>query len=85
MAISHLLHLRCHPPLFHNFKQFIIKAAAAQHPIIQKEEDKLLTKGAIGPSSGGADFYSNVFVVPKHTGGLQPICNPKQFKHYMHF
>ena len=39
--------------------------------------DDLLTKGANEPSTGGACFYSNTFVVPKHTGGLQPILNPK--------
>ena len=58
--------------------------AAAHHPVIQKEVDELLAKGAIEPSSGGAGFYSNVFVVPKHTGGLQPILNLKCFNHYMH-
>ena len=42
-----------------------MKAAAAHHPIIQKEVDELLSKGAIEPSSGGAGFYSSVFVVPK--------------------
>ena len=45
----------------------------AHHPVIQKEVDELLAKGAIEPSSGGAGFYSNIFVVPKHTGGLCPI------------
>ena len=52
--------------------------------IIQKEVDELLAKGAIEPSSGGAGFYSNVFVVPKHTGGLHPIFNLKCFNHYVH-
>ena len=51
---------------------------------IQKEVDELLAKGAIEPSSGGAGFYSSVFVVPKHTGGLQPILNLKRFNCYMH-
>ena len=60
------LQLRSHPPLLHNFWQFNVKAAAAHHPIIQKEVDELLAKGAIEPSSGGAGFYSSVFVVPKH-------------------
>ena len=64
------LQLRSHPPLFHNFQQFNVKRAAAHHTIIQKEMDELLSKGASEPSSGGAGFYSSMFVVPKHTGGL---------------
>ena len=56
---------------------------AAHHPIIQKEVDELLAKGAVEPSSGDAGFYSSVFVVPKYTGGLQPILNLKQFNHYL--
>ena len=45
--------------------------------------DELLAKGVIEPSSGGAGFYSSVFVVPKHTGGLQPILKLKCFNCYM--
>ena len=41
-------------------------------------------KGVIEPSSGGACFYSSMFVVPKHTGGLWPILNLKQFNCYLH-
>ena len=78
------LQLRSHPPLFHNFWHFIFKAAAAHHPVIQKEVDELLAKGAIEPSSGGAGFYSRLFMVPKHTGGLRPILNLKHFNHSMH-
>ena len=37
MVQGHLLQLRSHPPLFHNFLQFNVKAAAAHHPIIHKE------------------------------------------------
>ena len=44
----------------------------------------LLSKGVIEPSSGGAGFYSGMFLVPKHTGGLWPILNLKHFVHYMH-
>ena len=94
MVMGHHLQLRSHPPLFSTFKQFNIKEAAAHHPIshhperilsiIQKELDELLAKGTIEPSSGGAGFYSNLFVVPKHTGGLWPILNLKQFNHYIH-
>ena len=48
------------------------------------EVDELLTKGAIEPSSGGAGFYSSMFAVTTCTGGLWPICNLKQLKHYLH-
>ena len=77
-------HLQSHPPLFHNFQQFNVKVASAHHPIIKKEVDELLAKGANEPSSGGAGFYSSMFVVPKHTGGLWPILNLKHFNCYMH-
>ena len=70
MVWGHHLQLRYHPSLFHDFQCFNVKAAAAHHPAIQKEVDELLPKGAIELSSGGAGFYSCVFVVPKHTGGL---------------
>ena len=55
------------PPLFHNFWQFNVKGATTHHPLIQKEVDELLAKGAIEPSSGSAVFYSSIFVVPRHT------------------
>ena len=84
MVQDNHLQLRSHPPLFHNFWQFNVKEAAAHHPIIQKEVDELLAKGVIVPSSGGAGFYSSVFVVAKHNGGLQPITKLKWFNHYMH-
>ena len=58
--------------------------ATAHHPIIHKEVDELLSKGAIEPCSGGAASYSSVFVVPKHTGSLQPIVNLKWSNHYLH-
>ena len=70
MVQGHHLQLRCHPHLFCNFKQFNVKAAAVHHPIIQKEVDVLLSKGAIEPYSYDAGFYSSVVVVPKCTGGL---------------
>ena len=84
MVQGHHLQLRSHPPLFHDFQHFNVKAAAAHHPVIQKEVDELLAKGAIEPSSGGAGFYSSMFVVPKHTGGLRPILNLKCFNCFMH-
>ena len=84
MVWCHHLQLRSHPPLFCDFWHFNVKAAAAHHPVIQKEVDELLAKGAIEPSSGGAGFYSSMFVVPKHTGGLCPILNLKHFNCYMH-
>ena len=49
---------------------FNSKAAMADNPIVQKEVDELLTKNAIEPSTGGPSFYSCVFFVAKHTGGL---------------
>ena len=84
MVWGHHLQLRSHPPLFRNFQHLNVKVPAAHHPVIQKEVDELLAKGAIEPSSGGASFYSSVFVVPKHTGGLRPILNLKRFNRYMH-
>ena len=59
-----------------------MNAAAAHHPIIQ-EVDKLLLKEVTEPSSGGAGFYSCMFVVPMHTGGPQPMLNFKQFNYYL--
>ena len=84
MVQGHHLQLWSSPPLFCNFWQFNVKVATTHHPIIQKEVDELLAKGVIEPSSGGAGFYSSMFVVPKHTGGLWPILNLKHFNHYMH-
>ena len=74
MVKGHHLQLRSCPSLFCNFKWFNIKAATAHHP---------LTEGATEPSSDGAGLYSNVFVDPKHTSGLWPILNLKQFNHYI--
>ena len=74
---GHQLQLWFHPPLFHNFWQFNVKAATTHHPIIEKEVDELLAKGVIEPSSGGGGFYSSVFLVPKCTGCLQPMLNLK--------
>ena len=84
MVQGHHLQLRPCPPMFHNFWQFSVKVCAAHHPIIHKEVGELLSKGAIEPPSGGAGFYSSVFVFPKNTGGLWPILNLKQFNHYLH-
>ena len=79
MVKGHHLQLWSHPPLFCNFQQFNVKVATNDHPIIQKEVDELLAKGAIEPSYGGAGFYSSMFVVPKHIGGLWPILILKHF------
>ena len=84
MVQGHHLQLRSRPPLFCNFWHFNVKVPAAHHSVIQEEVDELLAKGAIEPSSGGAGFYSSVFVVPKCTGGLRPILNLKHFNCYMH-
>ena len=56
MAKGHHLQLRCHLPLFHNIRQFKIKAIPAHHSIIENELDELLAKGPIEQSSGGAGF-----------------------------
>ena len=69
MDRDHHLQLMCHSLHFHNFKWVNIKVATVHHPITQ-EVDELLAKGVIEPLSGGAGFYSNVFIVPKHTGDL---------------
>ena len=84
MVWGHHLQLRSHPPLFCDFWHFNVKVAAAHHPVVQKEVDELLAKGAIELSSGGAGFYFSMFVVPKHTGGLCPILNLKHFNRFMH-
>ena len=84
MVQGHNLHLRSCSSLSCNFWQFGVKEAAAHHPIIQEEVNELLSNGTIEPSSGCAGYYSSVFVVSKHTGGLWPILNLKQFNHYLH-
>ena len=61
-----------------------MKVAPAHHPIIQKKVDELLSKGVIEPSSGGAGFYSSVFVVPKHIDGLWPRLYLKWLNCYLH-
>ena len=75
MVQGHHLQLRSHPPLFRNFWQLNVTADAVPHAVIQ-EVDKLLSKGAVEPSSGSAGFYSSVLFVPKHTGGFQPMLKP---------
>ena len=77
MVKVHHLQLRCHPLLFRNFKWFNIKVAAIHNPFMQKEMDELLAQGAIEVSTGGARFYSIIFMVHKHTDGLQPVLNLK--------
>ena len=52
--------------------------------LLSREVDELFAKGAIEPSTGGAGFYSNVFVVYKHTSGLWSIFSLMQFSCYMH-
>ena len=83
MVQDHHLKLRSCPPLFCNFWQFNVTVAVAYYPIIQKEVDELLSKGAVEPSFGGGGFYSNMFVVPKCTDGLWPILNSMQFNCYL--
>ena len=43
-----------------------------------------MAKDAIEPSSGGAGFYSKIFVVPKGMGGLYSILHLKHFNCYIH-
>ena len=56
MIWGHHLQLRSHPLLFCDFWQCNVKAAVAHHPVIQREVDELLAKGATEPFSGGAGF-----------------------------
>ena len=84
MVMGQHFQVMCCPLLLYDFRQFNIKGTPAHHSIFQEEVDELLTKGAIDPSSGGAGFYSNLFVVPQHIGGLHPILKPKPFSCYMH-
>ena len=51
-------------------------------PLSRKEVGGLLAKSVTEQFTGGAHFYSNVFVVSKCTCGLQPIL--KCFNFYMH-
>ena len=67
---GHHHQLMAWPPVFCNFQWFSIKAVVANHPVIQMEVQELLAKGAIESSTSDAGFYSNVFVVPKHSGDL---------------
>ena len=46
MVKDHHFQYRTNPTLFYTFNWFNIKAAAAHHPIIQKELDELLSKVA---------------------------------------
>ena len=64
MVKGHHLQLKYHLPLFWNFGWFNIKSTPAHHSIIQKV-NKLLVKSAIEPSTGGACFYSKIYVVTK--------------------
>ena len=41
-------------------------------------------KGAIALLRGGAGFYSNIFVVPKHSDDLGPMLNLRQLSGSMH-
>ena len=61
MVKGHHPQLRCHSLTFHKFKQFRIKAAVPDQPVIQKEVGNLLTKGAIVPHAGGVGFHFKMF------------------------
>ena len=62
MIKCHHIQLRDQPLLFHNFHWLNIKAALGHYPVIMKEV-QLLVQEDIEPSTSGAGFYSNVFVV----------------------
>ena len=79
MVKGHHLQLRWPLPFFCNFTQFNFEATITHQPIIQKELDELLAKGAIEWLTGDDGFYSIVFVVHKHTGGLKSKPDPKWF------
>ena len=66
------------------FYQFSIRTASAYHPVIQKEVQEYLAKRAVEPSTDGAGFYSNVFVVLTCLGSVCPNLNCKWFNCYMH-
>ena len=67
---EHCLQLGCQHLLSCNFKWFNIRLATVHHSLIQEKVDELIAKGAIELSTGRAGFYSNVYVVPKHTHSL---------------
>ena len=45
-----------HPLLFHNFKQYNIRAATAHCPMMQNEMGELSAKGSTESSTGVAGF-----------------------------
>ena len=49
---------------------FYITATLAHCPVIQKETDELLVKGAFEQATGDAGFYSSDCMVPTCTGDL---------------
>ena len=51
------------------------------HDIMDSAVSKWIGNAA---HTGGAGFYSNVFIVPKYNGGLQPILDLKLFNPYMY-
>ena len=77
------LQLRCHLPLFHNFKCFNIKIATA-HFCYLKGGEWANSQGCHWMINWLAGFYSNGFVAPKHTGFLWPILHPRWSICYMH-
>ena len=77
MIKGHHRQVKYHPPLLHNFRWLDIKATPGHHSIIQKEVCELLAKGNIEPFTVWTGFNSNIFVAPKHMGGLHPTLNLK--------
>ena len=83
MVLGHHLQLRSHPPLFHKFWQFNVKAAAAHHPVIQKEVDELLSKGAMNHLMVMLVSILACLWFLRLNMGLCPILNLKQFNCYL--
>ena len=70
---------------FCNYKRFSIKSSVVDLPVIQMEAVDLLIMCAIEPSTCGAGFYANVFMMPKCMYCLSPMLNPKWLVNcYMH-
>ena len=70
MVKHHCLKVRYCLPLFWKLKCYNIKAALAHHPVIQKEVNGQLVKGATEPSTVGTDFVAetkhiNLFIKDK--------------------
>ena len=57
------------------------RPAVADHPFYPENVNELLANHLIEPFTSGDGYYSNMCVVPKHTGGL---CVKGRIKVYRH-